>query len=871
MPELIVKFLTDYRAHAAVRAADGIPPKPLDALQTAAVVEGLKNPPEGEDAFLLDLLTCRVPPGVSPSAKIKSAFLAEIVSGAVKIASISQGDAIRYLGGMKGGANMGPLIAALGNRNETLASAAAEALKGITLAYGPDFSAVAALRNSGNRFAIAVLQSWAKAEWFDKCPEIPDELIRVVFRVEGETNTNDFSPATAAVTRDDIPEHARNFLAPKAGRMGIGDPVAVLKQLQEKTGHLPILVNAGPTGTESSRKSAWNSLAYLTGADVSGVPNKKSGAVFIGDIVAPIFFETAQDSGGLPIAMDTSKFKMGDVIRIRLKDGVVLDASGNELGRFSLSPAALIFYRAGGALSFYVGRGLTEKAAALLGQKPPLHLYPESGEEAAKGQPMTLAQKIIANAAGLDAVRPGQVCFPKVGLVASQDTTGAMTVSELEELACSRFPDDVLYFQSTCHTSDGKFDTPKVRAAQKRLTDAAEERGGVGLRYGDGVIHSYSNYFNLPQEISVSGDSHGRASPGLGFPAGSGRVAFAAATGTFALNVPPSILVRFIGDIAAAKKRGITARDLVHAVPYVARQQGLMTFAKNADGTPNKQKLTFNAFNGCIVEFEGLEQLSLMEVFQHTNATAERMAAAGVANLGIEQTICHMKSSLQHVEGMIAQDYKSREALIRRRDAIVEWLKTPNLLRADPGATYKHVLEIDVDKIKEPLLAVPNTPHWIDPLSAHSGTPIDYTAIVSCMTIARDFIVAMQIMKTARENPSGRNLPNKVTAVVAPSMREQADQNPDVFTAIESEGVEVANAGCNLCMGNQRRIPSTPIENPDGTTRPPFMMGPITRNSAGRTGDTVQQYAASAELTALVTIDGEIPTLERYREVIVGS
>ncbi len=864
----VADFLTSYRVHVDERATNGIPPKPLDAAQTSAVVEGLKTPPQGEEAYLLDLLVNRVAPGVSESAKVKSAFLGEVASEAVSVTSISPVDAIGYLGRMKGGANMVPLIAALSNPNEEIAAAAANALKGITLAYDPDFLPIAELHKNGNHFATEVLQSWAHAEWFDRTADVPDEIVRVVFRVEGETNTNDFSPATAATTRDDIPEHARSFLGPKIERMGIGDPLAVLKELREKTGLLPILVNAGPTGTESSRKSAWNSLAYLTGTDVSDIPNKRSGAPLIGEIIAPIFFETAQDSGGLPITMNTANLKMGDVIRIRPKDGVVLDADGNELGRFDLDPATLVFYRVGGALSFYVGRSLTEKSAALLGETVPSHLYPETGEVAPKGQPMTLAQKIIAQAAGLDAVQPGQVCFPRVGLVASQDTTGPMTVSELNDLACSRFPDDVFYFQSTCHTSDAKFDSAKVRATQERLTDAAEQRGGVGLRYGDGVVHSYSNHFNLPQEISVSGDSHGRASPGLGFPAGSGRVAFAAATGSFALNIPQSILVRFKGDISAAKDRGITARDLVHAVPYFARQEGLMTFGENVDGTPNKQKLTHNAFNGSIVEFEGLEGLSLFEVFQHTNATAERMAAAGVANLGLDQTIEHMQGSLAHVNQMIEQGYEAREALERRRDAIAQWLENPHLLRADPGAQYQHTLEIDVDQMMEPLVAVPNTPHWIDPISVHAGSPVDKAFIGSCMTIGADFAMAQRIILVAQQHPNGEGPTHAIEGVVAPSMRAQADEHPEVFAALRASGAEVANSGCNLCMGNQRRISTDLIENPDGTTRKPVLMGPLTRNSAGRTGDNVDQFAASAELTALVFVDGEIPTPQRYSQVM---
>ena len=817
-------MLEAYRKHVEERAAEGLPPLPLDAAQVAELVELLKNPPAGEEDFLLDLLTHRVPPGVDQAAYVKAAFLADVAKGKTACSLIDPVRATELLGTMLGGYNIQPLIELLDN--DDTADAAAKALSHTLLIYDA-FHDVAEKSESCDA-AKRVIRSWADAEWFTSKPELAKAITVTVFKVPGETNTDDLSPATEAWSRPDIPLHAKSMLINKMER-----PLETIEELKQK-GH-PLAYVGDVVGTGSSRKSAINSVLWHMGEDIPYVPNKREGGVILGGKIAPIFFNTAEDSGALPIECDVSKMETGDVITIRPFDGVVENEAGETIATFELQPDTLPDeVRANGRIPLIIGRGLTDRAREFLGEGPSdIFLRPATGEDTGKGY--TLAQKIVGKACGVEGVRPGTYCEPKMTTVGSQDTTGAMTRDELKELACLGFSAD-LVMQSFCHTA--AYPKPVDIKLQHELPEFIKNRGGVSLRPGDGIIHSWLNRMILPDTVGTGGDSHTRFPMGISFPAGSGLVAFAAALGVMPLDMPESVLVRFKGEM----QPGITLRDLVNAIPYVAIQKGLLTVEKKGKK---------NVFNGRVLEIEGLPDLKLEQAFEFSDASAERSANGCTVRLNKEPIIEYLNSNITLLKWMIANGYEDKRTLERRIVAMQQWLDNPELLEPDADAEYAEIIEIDLNEITEPLLACPNDPDDIKPLSEVAGDKVDEVFIGSCMTNIGHYRAAGKVLEKVT------SIPTRMWIVPPTKMDEHQLMEEGYYNIFGRAGARTEVPGCSLCMGNQARVA-------DGAT----VVSTSTRNFPNRLGKDANVYLASAELTAAAGILGKIPTVAEYMDMV---
>jgi aconitate hydratase 2/2-methylisocitrate dehydratase len=830
-------MLKAYREHVAERAALGIPPLPLDAKQTAELIELIKSPPQGEDAFLLDLLTHRVPPGVDDAAKVKASFLSAVAHGDIKVALISKAKATELLGTMVGGYNVKPLIDLLDDKE--VGTVAAEGLKKTLLMFD-FFHDVAEKSKAGNANASAVIKSWADAEWFTSRPEVAQKITVSVFKVPGETNTDDLSPAPDAWSRPDIPLHylamlknTRPDAAFKPEEDGKRGPMAFIEELKKK-GHLVAYVG-DVVGTGSSRKSATNSIIWGFGEDIPFVPNKRFGGVTLGGKIAPIFFNTQEDSGALPIEVDVSKLEMGDVIDVLPYEGKIMK-NGALLTEFEVRSEMLFDeVRAGGRINLIIGRSLTGKAREFLGL-PTSALFRLPKVPASTKAGFTLAQKMVGRACGLpegQGVRPGTYCEPKMTTVGSQDTTGTMTRDELKDLACLGFSSDMV-MQSFCHTA--AYPKPVDVKMHHELPAFMSNRGGVSLKPGDGVIHSWLNRLLLPDTVGTGGDSHTRFPIGISFPAGSGLVAFGAATGVMPLDMPESILVRFKGKM----QPGITLRDLVHAIPYYAIKAGLLTVAKSGK---------INEFSGRILEIEGLPDLKVEQAFELSDASAERSAAGCTVKLNPEPVKEYLNSNIVLMKNMIAQGYNDKRALERRIKAVEAWLANPNLLEADANAEYAHVLEIDMDQLKEPVMCCPNDPDDAKLMSEVAGTKIDEVFIGSCMTNIGHFRAASKLLEGRRDIP--------VKLWVAPPTKMDAAEltKEGHYGVFGAAGARTEMPGCSLCMGNQAQVR-------EGAT----VVSTSTRNFPNRLGKNTNVYLASAEVAAISSKLGRIPTVAEYQE-----
>lgn len=828
-------MLEAYRKHVEERAAEGVVPKPLDAEQVAGLVELLKNPPQGEEDVLLDLLENRIPPGVDEAAYVKAGFLTAITKGDVSSPLVSREKAATLLGTMQGGYNIEPLVSLLDDAQ--LAPIAATALSHTLLMFDA-FYDVEEKAKAGNAFAKQVLESWAEAEWFLSKPALAEKITLTVFKVTGETNTDDLSPAPDAWSRPDIPVHAlamlkneRDGIVPDApGQIG---PINQIEALKEK-GHQLVYVG-DVVGTGSSRKSATNSVLWFMGDDIPNVPNKRAGGYVLGGKIAPIFFNTMEDAGALPIEVDVSKLNMGDVIDVYPYEGKVCNHdTGEVLATFKLKTDVLIDeVRAGGRIPLIVGRGLTDKARQALNLEAST-VFRRPVPVADSGKGFTLAQKMVGKACGVEGIRPGTYCEPKMTTVGSQDTTGPMTRDELKDLACLGFSAD-LVMQSFCHTS--AYPKPVDVQTHHTLPDFIMNRGGVSLRPGDGVIHSWLNRMLLPDTVGTGGDSHTRFPLGISFPAGSGLVAFAAATGVMPLDMPESILVRFKGEM----QPGITLRDLVHAIPYYGIKQGLLTVEKAGK---------INEFSGRVLEIEGVEHLTVEQAFELSDASAERSAAGCTVKLSQESIAEYLNSNITMLKWMIAEGYGDRRTIERRIKAMEAWLATPDLMEADKDAEYAHVIEIDLADIKEPILCAPNDPDDARTLSEVQGTPIDEVFIGSCMTNIGHFRAAGKLLDKFNGQLETR-------LWVAPPTKMDRDQLTEegYYGIFGRSGVRIETPGCSLCMGNQARVA-------DKAT----VMSTSTRNFPNRLGTGANVYLASAELSAVGAILGRIPTLQEYLE-----
>ena len=828
-------MLQAYREHVAERAALGIPPLPLTAKQTADLIELLKNPPAGEEAFLVDLLTNRVPAGVDDAARVKASYLAAVAHGDEKCALISAEKATELLGTMLGGYNVAPLVDLLDN--PAVGTIAADALKKTLLVFD-QFHDVKEKADKGNANAKAVLQSWADAEWFTSRPEVPESLTITVFKVAGETNTDDLSPAPDAWSRPDIPLHALAMLKNKRSDAafepeedGKRGPVKFIEDLRAK-GNLVAYVG-DVVGTGSSRKSATNSVLWFTGEDVPFVPNKRFGGVCLGSKIAPIFYNTMEDAGALPIELDVSNMNMGDVVELRPYDGKALK-NGEVIAEFKVKSDVLFDeVRAGGRIPLIIGRGLTAKAREALGlPASTLFRLPTNPVDSGKG--FSLAQKMVGRACGLpegQGVRPGTYCEPKMTTVGSQDTTGPMTRDELKDLACLGFSADMV-MQSFCHTA--AYPKPVDVKMHHELPDFISTRGGVSLRPGDGVIHSWLNRLLLPDTVGTGGDSHTRFPIGISFPAGSGLVAFAAATGVMPLDMPESVLVRFKGTL----NPGVTLRDLVNAIPLYAIKQGLLTVEKQGKK---------NIFSGRILEIEGLPDLKVEQAFELSDASAERSAAGCTVHLNKEQIIEYMNSNITMMKWMIAEGYQDARTLARRIKAMEEWLKNPQLLKGDDDAEYAAVIDIDLADIHEPIVACPNDPDDVKTLSDVAGAKIDEVFIGSCMTNIGHFRAASKLLEGKRDIP--------VKLWIAPPTKMDAKQLTEEghYNVLGTAGARMEMPGCSLCMGNQAQVR-------EGAT----VMSTSTRNFPNRLGKNANVYLGSAELAAVCSKLGKIPTREEY-------
>ncbi|MEH6638258.1 MAG: bifunctional aconitate hydratase 2/2-methylisocitrate dehydratase [Porticoccaceae bacterium] len=822
-------MLEAYRKHIEERSAEGVPPKPLSPEWTADLVELLKAPPAGEDEFLLDLITNRVPPGVDEAAYVKAGFLSAIVNGEASSPVVDRAKAIELLGMMLGGYNITTLVDSLDDSE--LGESAAEQLKHTLLMFDA-FHDVEAKAKAGNANAKAVMESWANAEWFTNRTEVPEKLTSIVFKVPGETNTDDLSPAPDAWSRPDIPLHAKAmYKIPREGAENAEQQIIDL----EKSGH-PVAYVGDVVGTGSSRKSATNSVLWYIGDDMPGVPNKRAGGICIGGKVAPIFFNTMEDSGALVFEAPVEKLSTGQVIDILPYEGKITDHdSGEVLSEYAFkSDVILDEVRAGGRINLIIGRGLTRRAREALEMEPSdLFRVPEQPKDTGKGY--TLGQKMVGRACGIEGIRPGTYCEPHMTTVGSQDTTGPMTRDELQDLACLGFSAD-LVMQSFCHTA--AYPKPVDIETQHSLPDFIRNRGGVSLKPGDGIIHSWLNRMLLPDTVGTGGDSHTRFPMGISFPAGSGLVAFAAATGVMPLDMPESILVRFSGKM----QPGITLRDLVHAIPYYGIQQGLLTVAKEGKK---------NMFSGRILEIEGLEDLTAEQAFELSDASAERSASGCTIKLSEDSVAEYLRSNITMLRSMISEGYGDARTMERRAEKMEEWLANPELMAADADAEYAAVLEINLDDIKEPIVCAPNDPDDARLLSEVAGDKVDEVFIGSCMTNIGHFRAAGKLLEQVKPG----ELKAKFWIVPPTRMDEHTLMEEGYYNIYGRAGARTEMPGCSLCMGNQARVQP-------GCT----VLSTSTRNFPNRLGDGANVYLTSAELASVGGLLGRLPTPEEYLE-----
>lgn len=817
-------MLKAYESHVQERAAQQLPPLPLNAEQVAALVDLLKSPPAGQEALLLELLANRIPAGVDQAAYVKAAFLADIAKGNTHSPLVSAEKAVELLGTMLGGYNVQALVELL---DSNMAAQAVKALSNTILMFDA-FHDVEAKMKAGNTHAKALMTSWANAEWFTSKPALAKEIKVVVFKVDGETNTDDLSPAQEAWSRPDIPLHAKAMLVNK-----MPEGLSVIETLKQKG--LPLAYVGDVVGTGSSRKSAINSVQWFMGNDIPNIPNKRTGGVVIGGKIAPIFFNTAEDSGALPIQCDVSKMKTGDVIVIKPYEGKIFSESGEIIATFELSPITMPDeVRAGGRIPLIIGRGLTTNARKALGL-PETDAFIKAIPAKDTGKGYTLAQKMVGKACGVAGVRPGTYCEPKATTVGSQDTTGGMTRDELKELACLGFSSD-LVMQSFCHTA--AYPKPVDIKLQHTLPEFMSSRGGVSLKPGDGVIHSWLNRMILPDTVGTGGDSHTRFPIGISFPAGSGLVAFAAATGAMPLDMPESVLVRFKGTM----QPGITLRDLVNAIPYAAIQEGTLTVGKQGKK---------NVFNGRILEIEGLPDLKVEQAFEFADASAERSANGCTVLLNKEPVIEFLNSNIVLMQNMIENGYQDARTLQRRIENMQAWLAKPELLQPDADAEYAHVIEIDLNEIKEPLVACPNDPDDIKPLSAVVGDKIDEVFIGSCMTNIGHYRAAAKVLDGAG------GIPTRLWIAPPTRMDEAQLRDEGVYSTFGIAGARTEVPGCSLCMGNQARVA-------DRAT----VFSTSTRNFDNRMGKDARVYLGSAELAAVCAKLGRMPTHAEYLETV---
>jgi len=827
-------MLEAYRTHVAERAEQGVPPLPLSADQVNGLVELLKSPPAGEEDTLMDLLINRVPPGVDDAAYVKAAFLAAVAKGEAASPLVNKEKAVELLGTMLGGYNIQPMIDLLDDAD--LGGLAAEQLK-YTLLMFDAFHDVNEKAKAGNANAKAVVESWANAEWFTRKADVPAEIKLTVFKVTGETNTDDLSPAQDAWSRPDIPVHALAML--KMEREGIvpddngnTGPIKLIEELKGKGN--PLVYVGDVVGTGSSRKSATNSVLWHMGDDIPFVPNKRSGGVVLGGKIAPIFFNTVEDSGALPIECPVEQMNMGDVITVKPYEGVVTNEAGEVISEFSLKTDVILDeVKAGGRIPLIIGRSLTEKAREALGLDA-TDTFRRPVDPADTGKGFTLAQKMVGKACGVDGIRPGTYCEPRMGTVGSQDTTGPMTRDELKELACLGFSAD-LVMQSFCHTA--AYPKPVDINTQHTLPEFIQNRGGVSLRPGDGVIHSWLNRMLLPDQVGTGGDSHTRFPLGISFPAGSGLVAFGAALGVMPLDMPESVLVKFSGEM----QPGITLRDLVNAIPHAALKRGLLTVEKRGKK---------NCYNGRILEIQGLPNLTVEQAFELSDASAERSAAGCTIDLSEESVAEYLRSNIIMLRWMIENGYEDARTLERRARAMEEWLENPVLMRADADAEYAEVIEINMSEIKEPLLACPNDPDDVKTLSEVAGDKIDEVFIGSCMTNIGHFRAAGKLLQAA-----GNTLPTRLWIAPPTKMDEQQLMEEGYFNIYAQAGARTEMPGCSLCMGNQARIAANSTA-----------VSTSTRNFPNRLGQGANVYLSSAELASIAAIMGKLPTVAEYME-----
>ena len=827
-------MLEAYRKHVEERAREGVPPKPLSAEQVSGLVELLKSPPPGEEHYLLDLLASRVPPGVDEAAYVKAGFLSAIIDGNAQSPLIDREKAVELLGMMHGGYNIETLVSLLDSTE--LGALAAEQLKNTLLVFDA-FHDVEERARNGNTNAQDVLRSWAEAEWFTQRPKVPESIKVVVFKVAGETNTDDLSPAPDAWSRPDIPLHARaaykmtrEGLEPE--EPGVTGPLRQIDQI--KSAGLPVAFVGDVVGTGSSRKSATNSVLWFFGEDIPGVPNKRAGGICIGTKIAPIFFNTMEDAGALVFEAPVDQLNMGDVIEIRPYDGKILSETGEVLAEFTLKSEVLLDeVQAGGRINLIIGRGLTDKAreALDLGHSAVFH-RPQPPKESSHG--FTLAQKMVGRACGVNGVRPGQYCEPRMNTVGSQDTTGPMTRDELKDLACLGFSAD-LVMQSFCHTA--AYPKPVDVETHHTLPDFIMNRGGVALRPGDGIIHSWLNRMLLPDTVGTGGDSHTRFPLGISFPAGSGLVAFAAATGVMPLDMPESVLVRFKGKM----QPGITLRDLVHAIPLYAIKQGLLTVEKKGKK---------NIFSGRVLEIEGLENLTVEQAFELSDASAERSAAGCTITLSEASVTEYLKSNITMLRWMISEGYGDPRTMERRARKMEEWLANPTLMRADADAQYAEIIDIDLADIKEPILCAPNDPDDARTLSEVAGDQVDEVFLGSCMTNIGHFRAAGKVLEQNHEPLKTRFWMSPPTKMDKAQLEQEG-----YYDIYHDNGVRTEIPGCSLCMGNQARV------EPGAT-----VLSTSTRNFPNRLGDGANVYLCSAELASVGAILGKIPTMTEYMQ-----
>lgn len=815
-------MLEAYRQHVEERTALGVVPKPLTADQVNALTELVKNPPAGDEDLIKDLLENRIPAGVDDAAYVKAAFLTALAKGEVTSPLVSRIRATELLGTMLGGYNIEALIALLDD--EVTAASAAASLSRTLLMFDAFHDVVE--KSKTNEHAKAVVESWANAEWFTNKAEVPKEITVTVFMVEGETNTDDLSPAGDAWSRPDIPLHAQAMLVKK-----MDNPLELIEELKKK-GH-PLAYVGDVVGTGSSRKSATNSVLWHMGDDIPHIPNKRDGGFCLGGKIAPIFFNTMEDAGALPIECDVTKMESGDVITIHPYDGKITNEAGETISEFELStPVLLDEVRAGGRIPLIIGRGLTERAREAL-QLGPVDTFKKPEPAIVSDKGFTLAQKIVGKACSVEGIRPGTYCEPRMTTVGSQDTTGPMTRDELKELACLGFSAD-LVMQSFCHTA--AYPKPVDIDTQHTLPDFIQTRGGVALRPGDGIIHSWLNRMLLPDTVGTGGDSHTRFPMGISFPAGSGLVAFASALGVMPLDMPESVLVRFKGEM----QPGITLRDLVNAIPYAAIQRGLLTVAKEGKK---------NVFSGRILEIEGLPDLKVEQAFEISDASAERSAGGCTIRLGKDPIIEYISSNVTLLKWMISEGYGDARTIGRRIEAMQAWLANPVLMEPDADAEYAEIIEIDLNEIKEPLLACPNDPDDVKPLSEVAGTKIDEVFIGSCMTNIGHFRAAAQLLSKAK------SIPTRLWISPPTKMDEHQLMEEGVYNIFAQAGARTEMPGCSLCMGNQARVaPNTTC------------VSTSTRNFPNRLGDGADVYLASAELAAIASILGKLPSPEEYLE-----